>query len=82
MTEYRVKIAENGRMVLPASVREALGIRKGGDVVLTLDERGVTLRSLDQTIRDVQRLAKKYFPRGKSVVDEFLAERRAEAEHE
>lgn len=82
MTEYRVKIAENGRMVLPASVREALGVRKGGDIVLTLDERGVTLRSLDQTIREVQQLAKKYFPRGKSVVDEFLAERRAEAEHE
>jgi AbrB family looped-hinge helix DNA binding protein len=82
MSEYRVRMAENGRLVLPVSVRDALGLRNGGDLLLTIDDGKVTLRSLDHTIREVQRLAKKYFPKGRSVVDEFLAERRAEAERE
>ncbi len=36
--EIKIRLAEGGRIVIPAEYREALGIRPGDEVILRLEE--------------------------------------------
>jgi AbrB family looped-hinge helix DNA binding protein len=40
-----VKVAPNGRLVLPAQVRQRMGLEGGGDLILDETEEGVVLRT-------------------------------------
>jgi AbrB family looped-hinge helix DNA binding protein len=76
-----VQVGENGRMNLPAEMRRLLGLNGPGRVILTQDEDGIRITTAEQALRRVRDLAAP-FRRGGSVVDEFIAERRAEAARE
>lgn len=78
---FDVKVAHNGRLVLPKMVREALGMSDGGTVVFSLEDGEVKLTSLDQSIKRAQDLYRKHAT-GDFTVDDFIAERRAEAARE
>jgi AbrB family looped-hinge helix DNA binding protein len=69
-------------MVIPAAVRDALGIQAGGEVLLTIEGGAVRLRTRKQALREAQELVGKHVPDGVSLVDELIAERRAEAARE
>jgi bifunctional DNA-binding transcriptional regulator/antitoxin component of YhaV-PrlF toxin-antitoxin module len=73
-----IRIAENGRMVLPRSARNALGVTGAGVVVLSIDGNDVKLSSMRQSIKRAQDLYRQHATNDLSV-DDFLAERRAEA---
>lgn len=75
-----IKVAANGRMVLPADVRKRLGLENGGQLVLKESEFGIELTNFRQRIRKAQELYRKY-SEGKPTtsVDEFLAQKRADA---
>lgn len=73
-----IRIAENGRMVLPRSARKALGVTGAGIVVLSIDGDNVKLTSIHQSIKRAQELYRKHAKIDLSV-DDFIAERRAEA---
>ena len=79
---YVVKVGERGRLVLPAPVRDSLGLEDGSSMLLYLDESGGTIR-LERT-RDVARSGRGMFAdrSRRSLVDELLEERRAEAAHD
>jgi AbrB family looped-hinge helix DNA binding protein len=77
-----VQVAENGRMNLPADMRRGLGLNGPGRVILTQDEDGIRITTADQAIRRIRALAAPFAQGQASVVDEFLAERRAEAARE
>ena len=67
---------------MPVAVRRAMGIEPGGDIVIELMDGILTLRSRATAIADIQaRLKGRRRGRG-SAVEEFLAERRTEAERE
>lgn len=78
---FDVKVAHNGRLVLPKIVREALGMSDGGTVVFSLEDGEVKLTSLEQSIKRAQDLYRKYAT-SDFTVDDFIAERRAEAARE
>jgi AbrB family looped-hinge helix DNA binding protein len=80
--EVRVTINENGRLVIPAAFRNALGINPGDEVVLRIEDDELRITTLRQRIAQAQRLVRKYVKPGVSLVDELLAERRAEARKE
>jgi bifunctional DNA-binding transcriptional regulator/antitoxin component of YhaV-PrlF toxin-antitoxin module len=73
-----IRIAKNGRMVLPRSARNALGVTGAGVVVLSIDGDNVKLTSMRQSIKRAQDLYRQHATNDLSV-DGFLAERRAEA---
>lgn len=75
---FDVKLAENGRLVLPKMVREALGVAGGGTVVFSVQDGEVRLTSIQQSIRQAQALYRQHATRNLTV-DDFLAERRSEA---
>lgn len=82
MEHYRVSISANGRMVLPASLRQQLHVEGGGLLVIREDEGRLVLESVDDAVRRAQALVRRYAPDAQNVTDELLAERRADAARE
>lgn len=82
MAAVRVKIGEGGRVVIPAEFRKALGLCVGDTVVVQLVDGEIHIFTVDHAIDRVQAWVRSFIPEGRSLVDELIAERRAEAERE
>ncbi len=82
METTRVKVAEGGRVVIPAEYRKRLGLQVGDNVILQLDDGEIRLYTMREAIRRAQEMVRRYVPEGVSLVDELIAERRAEAARE
>ena len=80
--EARLRVNENGRVVIPAALREALGIKVGDEVVLRVQDGELRITTQQSCIQRAQRRARQYVEPGTSLVDELLAERREAAKHE
>jgi AbrB family looped-hinge helix DNA binding protein len=74
-----VKVSPSGRMNLPSEVRRALGLKGPGHVVITMDDGGVTLRTMAQALEQVRALARPYAPKEGLASEALIAERREEA---
>ncbi len=72
-------IQDGGRLVVPVELRRELGLQTGTDVILDVVNGALRIRTMDQVIRDAQALVRQYVPEGVSLVDELIADRRAEA---
>ncbi len=81
-TETRTRINENGRVVIPASYRKALGIKAGDEVILRMEDDELRITTMRRRIERAQRLVRKYVKPGTPLVDELIAERREAANRE
>ncbi len=79
MALYEIPMQENGRVVLPVSLRKALGLEKGDKVLVEAEGDRVTLTTARLRRKRAQEIARRYAQAGVSVVEEFLQEKRAEA---
>ena len=76
---YTAELGDRGRLVLPASLRNQLGLTEGDKFVITLEEDGsLRLTSLRTNISRL-RGSLKQKSKNRRLVDELIAERRAEA---
>jgi AbrB family looped-hinge helix DNA binding protein len=82
MLKTRMRVNENGRVVIPASFRKRLGIRVGDEVVLRIQDDELRITTLKRSIERAQRLVRKHVKPGTSLVDELIAERREAARDE
>jgi len=78
MTEIRTKLAEGGRIVIPAEYRQALNLHVGDEVILRLEDGALRIYTPSQAIKYAQELLRPYLPRDRSLSDELIAERRKE----
>ncbi len=78
----RMRVNENGRVVIPATFRKRLGIRIGDEVVLQIENDELRIITLKRNIERAQRLVRKHVKPGTSLVDELIAERREAARNE
>ncbi len=77
---YRLNVAPNGRVVLPAEVRKRLGLSAGGDLLMEETPDGLVLRTVAQAVAHAQAIARRYLSdRPEVSVDAFLANRRADS---
>jgi len=74
--ERHTRINENGRVVIPASFRRALGIHPGETVVLRLEDDELRITTLRQRLAKAQQLVRAHVPPTTSLADEISAERR------
>lgn len=81
-SETRTRINQNGRVVIPASFRKALGINAGDEVVLRIEDDELRITTLRRRLERAQRLVRKHVKSGTSLVDELIAERREAARNE
>jgi AbrB family looped-hinge helix DNA binding protein len=75
----KVEIGEGGRLVIPAPMREALGIKPGDKVIVEQHDTELRIYSFREAGRRVQAIARKYIPEGVSLSDEVIEERRRRA---
>ena len=78
----RMRVNENGRVVIPASFRKRLGIHVGDEVVLQIQDDELRITTLKRNIERAQRLVRKHVKPRTSLVDELIAERREVARNE
>lgn len=77
-----IKMAENGRVVIPADFRKALGVAAGGEIILRWEDDELRISTVQQNIERARRRARQYLKPGVSLVDELIAERREAAKRE
>ncbi len=77
----QVHVGPQGRIVIPAQIREALDICTGQTLIARVEDGRLVLETRDRILERVQ----SWFadvPRDVSLVDELMAERREEARRE
>ena len=68
--------------MVPAKSRKAIGLQPGDSVKVTLEDDALSVRTARDTLSNARALMRTKNPAGKSLVDELLAERRAERARE
>lgn len=74
----RLTINNQGRIVIPAPMRHALGVKAGDEIIARIDGRRIVLETPDTVLARIR----SWFadvPSDVSLVDELIAERRQEA---
>jgi len=71
-------IRKDGRVVIPAKYRMALGLKPGDEVVLVLEGDEIRVVSTRQAIARAQAMVRRYIPEGRSLSQELIRERREE----
>ena len=79
MEHHHVPVSPDGRLVLPASLRQLLHVEDGGQLIIREEEGRLVLESMDDAVRRAQALVRHYVPTAQGVTDELLDERRAAA---
>ena len=79
MTAQRARLAEGGRLVIPAEFRRELALNPGESLVLDIRDGELRVRSLRRAVERAQALVRQYVPEGARLSDELIQERRAEA---
>lgn len=78
---YHARVAENGELVLPADVARAIGLKPGDR--FRIDQHGAKI--VLQTDGDIVEAGQRAFQatiQRQFTVDDFIADRRADAENE
>lgn len=73
-----IRVAENGRMVLPQSVRKAMGLQGDTKIILTIENDEVRLSPIGHGVARARALYLRHAAGARSTED-FLADRREEA---
>jgi bifunctional DNA-binding transcriptional regulator/antitoxin component of YhaV-PrlF toxin-antitoxin module len=83
MENFTVKVDNQGRIAIPAKLRKQAGMDRDTEVLAFFEDGGIVIITREQALAQAQRTARAALGAFKgSVVDEFLAGRRREAERE
>jgi AbrB family looped-hinge helix DNA binding protein len=73
----QANLGPDGRLLIPAAIRDAAGIQRGDKVTLRVEDGRIVVESFRATIKRIQDMLAYLNVPGESIVDEFLTERRA-----
>ena len=82
LLQARVHVGEKGRIVIPAAMREALGVKPGDTVEMRFEDYELKVSTRRAKIRRAQASVRGLVPPGTLVSEELIAERREEAKRE
>ena len=78
----KLRLGPDGRIVIPAAFREALGLSEGDTLIASIDDGELNLLTRRAAVRRAQAIVRQFVPEGVSLVDELIADRRREVERE
>lgn len=73
------KLSPNGRIVIPAAIRDALNLQPGESLVMDVEDGVLHIESYRARIRRIQQEFSHLVTPGRLASDELIAERRREA---
>ena len=73
-----MKMSEGGRVVVPSEIRQSMGLKDGDTVLWDMRDGAAVLTTRLAQMRVAQAMVRQYVPAGVSLVDEIIADRRAE----
>jgi AbrB family looped-hinge helix DNA binding protein len=76
---HRVRLGQQGRLVIPADLRKELGVNPGADLVAFVENDRLIIQTREQTFRELRDMVAHV---DVSLADELIRERRAEAARE
>lgn len=79
MGRVSVMVDAEGRLVLPAEIRQSLGLEAGGELIMEMQHHELRASTRAAAIRHAQEMVAAMVPPGVSLAEELIAERRAEA---
>lgn len=80
--KYTLQLETEGRLTIPDSVRQRLGLEKGDRFILSIaEDNTIKLVSLRENVRKMRGMLKDKSP-DRNLVDELIQERREEAASE
>lgn len=84
MSSIAIQVSQGGRIVIPADIRQKMGISIGDQVLLTWQEGSQELRiaTRKQRLQHARQLIQQHIKTQDSVVDELIRERRQAAADE
>ncbi|HYG85506.1 MAG TPA: AbrB/MazE/SpoVT family DNA-binding domain-containing protein [Azospirillum sp.] len=85
MKPVRVRLDDQGHLALPAQHRQALGLKPGDEVTISIEDHALRIaRSMSARagIAEAQRIVRQYARGAGSPVDDLIAQRRADAQRE
>ena len=77
-----VRVANGGRIVIPAEVRERLRLEVGTELLLTVEDEQATLMTAEAARRRACELVRRWIPSDVSLSRDLMAERKKEAARE
>lgn len=80
MNAHNGRLVSGGRLQLPSDVRRELGLADGDQVVMRVVDGELHIRPRRDVLKRIQAMLQPYARSDTPVVDELIAERRAEAE--
>jgi AbrB family looped-hinge helix DNA binding protein len=78
----KAPLSPNGRIVIPAAIRQEMGFAAGDTLLMDVEDGILRIESYPARIRRIQREVAKYVKPGVLASDELIAERREEARRE
>jgi AbrB family looped-hinge helix DNA binding protein len=78
-TSAKAKINQNGRIVIPAAIREELGVAPGDTLLMDVEDGVLRVESFDVRLARIQDELVQLVGPDRMLSDELIAERRAEA---
>jgi AbrB family looped-hinge helix DNA binding protein len=82
LENVKTRINDNGRIVIPAEIRQRMGIKPGDTLFLTLEGDVLKVEPYLARIRRIQESLRHLIPAGRLLSDELIADRREEARRE
>ncbi len=77
-----VRMAENGRISIPAKQRKLLGLEQGGLVVVAIENGELRLRPVRDVVADLQARVRRQVRNHEGATERLLAMRREEVDRE
>ncbi len=77
-----MKMSEGGRVVIPAEIRQSIGIKEGDTVLWELRDGEAVITTRLAQLRKAQSMVRQFVPAEVSLVDELITERHAENANE
>lgn len=82
LEDVKARVNDNGRIVIPAEIRQRMGIKPGDTLFLTLEGDVLKVESYLARIRRIQESMRALIPGDRLLSDELIADRREEARRE
>ena len=79
MLATKVKIGQGGRVLVPAEMRKALGMKVGDEFLMKVENQELKIFNLQHAVNEAQNLMAQYNPQKKCLSAEVIQDRRDEA---